>query len=181
MKILNNKLQTKINLRTQLNFPVEGVEFIDITPLILEKDVLKEITEKFEDYLKDKTIDYLVLPEARGFLFGTAVADRLNIGIIPVRKKGKLPPNFVEASFDFVKEYGKGTFEMPKLVNDTYEGKNFFIIDDVYATGNTIKSINEMIVSLGGNVIGVGCVINIPALNDDKNLYSIIDIEETND
>lgn len=180
MKILKNELQTKINLRTQLNFPVEGVEFIDITPLILEKNVLREITEKFVEFLKDKSVDYLVLPEARGFLFGTAVADRLNIGVIPVRKKGKLPSNFVEVAFDYIKEYGKGTFEMPKLVNDSYEGKNFYLIDDIYATGNTIKSIADMIKSLGGNVLGTGCVVNIPALNNDKDLFSLIDIEETN-
>jgi len=178
MKILKNELTNELNLRTQLNFPAEGVEFIDITPLILQKEVLNEITNKFVEELKDKNLDYLVLPEARGFLFGTAVADRLNVGVIPVRKKGKLPPNFVEATFDFTKEYGKDTFEIPKLVNDTYEGKRFYVIDDIYATGNTIKSIIKTIEGLGGNVIGAGCVVNIPALNNDKDVLSFIDIEE---
>jgi adenine phosphoribosyltransferase len=178
MKILKNELTNELNLRTQLNFPAEGVEFIDITPLILQKEVLNEITNKFVEELKDKNLDYLVLPEARGFLFGTAVADRLNVGVIPVRKKGKLPPNFVEATFDFTKEYGKDTFEIPKLVNDTYEGKRFYVIDDIYATGNTIKSIIKTIEGLGGNVIGAGCVVNIPALNTDKDVLSFIDIEE---
>ena len=87
---------------------------------------------------------------------------------------------YVELSFDFIKEYGKGTFEIPKLVNDSYEGKNFYIIDDIYATGNTVKAIIEALKTLGGNVVGVGCVVNIPALNDDNDVYSIIDIEETN-
>ena len=181
MKILKNELESELNLRTQLNFPAEGVEFIDITPLILQRNVLEEITTKFYEELKDKELDYLVLPEARGFLFGTAVADRLKVGVIPVRKKGKLPPNFVEATFDFTKEYGKDTFEIPKLVDGKYEGKRFYVIDDIYATGNTIKSIVKTISDLGGIVVGTGAVVNIPALNDDKDVFTLIDVEETNE
>ena len=178
MKILRNELSNELNLRTQRDFPKDGIEFIDITPLILQKNVLEEITNKFVDELKDKKIDYLVLPEARGFLFGTAVADRLKVGVIPVRKKGKLPPDFVESTFDFTKEYGKDTFEIPKLVNDTYENKNFYIIDDIYATGNTIKAIVNTLQQLGGTVVGTGCVVNIPALNNDSRVFTLIDIEE---
>ena len=178
MKILKNDLTNEINLRAQKDFPTPGIEFIDITPVILQKNVLDEITNRFVEELKDKELDYVVLPEARGFLFGTAVADRLKVGVIPVRKQGKLPPDFVEKTFDFTKEYGKGTFEIPKLVNDNYAEKNFYIIDDIYATGNTIKAIRKAIEELGGNVLGAGCVVNIPALNDDKDVFSLIDIEE---
>lgn len=178
MKILNNKLKTELNLRTQMNFPKEGIEFIDITPLILQKDVLKEITDMFVDELKDKNVDYLVLPEARGFLFGTAVADRLECGVLPVRKKGKLPPMYVETAFEYEKEYGKDVLELPKLVNDSYEGKIFYIIDDIYASGNTIIAIKKAIESLGGNVLGYGCVVNIAPLNDDKELFSLVEISE---
>jgi len=178
MKILNNKLKSNLNLRTQMNFPVEGIEFIDITPLILQKDVLKEITDMFTGELKDKSIDYLLLPEARGFLFGSAIADRLGCGVIPVRKKGKLPPMYVEKTFEYTKEYGKDVFELPKLVNESYEGKKFYIIDDIYATGNTIKALRETVESLGGNVIGYGCVVNISPLNDDKDVFSLVEISE---
>ena len=179
MKILKNDLSEELNLRTEMDFPVKGIEFIDITPLIIQKNVFSEITDKFYEELKDKKIDYLVLPEARGFLFGTSVADRLNVGIIPVRKKGKLSPKYVETRFDYVKEYGVDSLELPTLVNENYEGKNFYIIDDIYATGNTINAIAEAIKKLGGNVVGAGCVINIPALNNDKDLFSLVDIEET--
>ena len=178
MKILNNKLKSNLNLRTQLNFPTEGIEFIDITPLILQKEVMNEITDMFVEELKDKEIDFLALPEARGFLFGTSVADRLNIGVIPVRKKGKLPPDYVETTFDFEKEYGKDVFELPKLVNDSYSGKNFYIIDDIYATGNTIKALREALINLGGNVVGHGCVVNISPLNNDKEVFSLVEISE---
>ena len=178
MKILRNELSEELNIRTQVDFPIKGMEFIDITPLIIQKKVLEEITEKFVEELKDKNIDYLVLPEARGFLFGTPVAGRIGAGVLPVRKKGKLPPNYIEASFEYEKEYGKDILELPKLVNDGYSGKNFYIIDDLFATGNTIKAIASAIEELGGNVVGYGCVLNIPSLNDDKELFSLIDIEE---
>ena len=178
MKILKNMLKSDLNIRTEKDFPIKGIEFIDITPLILQKETLKEITDKFVEEIKDKNIDYIVGPEARGFLFGAIVAKELNIGFIPVRKKGKLPPTTVEISFDYEKEYGKDYLELPKLVNKTYKDKNFYIIDDIYATGNTLKSIKNAIISLGGNIIGEGVVLNIVELNDNKDLFSLIDVNE---
>ena len=178
MKILANKLKCDLGFRTQLDFPAKGVEFIDITPLILQKEVLKEITDMFEEELKNKNIDYLLLPEARGFLFGTAVADRLGCGVIPVRKKGKLPPDYVESSFEYIKEYGKDEFELPKLVNESYANKTFYIIDDIFATGNTIKALKKAVEDMGGIVLGYGCVVNIAPLNDDKEVFSLVDISE---
>ena len=178
MKILNNKLKNKINIRTEKDFPIKGIEFIDITPLIIDKDVFKEITELFLEEVKDKEIDYIIVPEARGFLFASSIATKLNVGVIPVRKKGKLPPSTVEKGFAYEKEYGLDMLELPKLINTTYEDKNFYIIDDIYATGNTLRSIKDTIRSLGGNVVGEGVVINIKELNDNPNLFSIIDVNE---
>lgn len=178
MKILKNNLDNELNIRTEKDFPIKGIEFIDITPLILQKDVLKEITDKFVLELKDKNIDYIVAPEARGFLFGSSIATELNVGLVPVRKKGKLSPSTVEVQFDYEKEYGKDTLELPKLVNDSYSGKNFYIVDDIYATGNTMNAIINAIKSLGGNVVGHGVVMNIVELNDDKEVFSLIDINE---
>ena len=178
MKIINNKLDFDLNLRTEKDYPIKGIEFIDINPLMIQKETLKEITDKFVNELKDKNIDYIVAPEARGFLFGSMVAYALNIGLVPVRKKGKLPPTTVEKTFDYEKEYGKDTLEIPKLVNDNYNGKRFYIIDDIYATGNTLKSIKYAIISLGGNVVGEGVILNIVELNDNKELFSLIDINE---
>lgn len=179
MKILKNNLTNQLNLRTEKDFPVKGVEFIDITPLILQKNILSEITDKFIEEIKDKKIDYIVAPEARGFIFGTSVAVKLNVGCIPVRKMGKLPKSVVEKRFDYMKEYGVDILELPKLVHAKYKGKRFYIIDDIYATGNTAKAITNAIESLGGIVIGVGVVLNIKELNNDK-IYSIIDVNEEN-
>lgn len=178
MKIIKNVLKNELNIRTEKNYPIEGIEFIDITPLILQKDTLKEITEKFVEELKDKQIDYIVAPEARGFLFGTAVANALNVGCIPVRKKGKLPPTTVKMQFEYEKEYGKDILELPKLVKQDYDNKKFYIVDDIYATGNTMKAIKNAIEKLGGEIIGEGVVMNIVELNDNKKLFSLIDVNE---
>ena len=179
MKILKNNLNCELNIRTEKDFPAKGIEFIDITPLIIQKDILAKITNTFANELKDKKIDYILAPEARGFLFGSCVATKLGIGLIPVRKKGKLPPTTVEKTFDYIKEYGKDSLEIPKLVQDSYQGKNFYILDDIYATGNTHRAIEKAVIALGGNVVGVGVVLNIKELNNNKDLFSIIDINES--
>ena len=80
--------------------------------------------------------------------------------------------------FEYEKEYGKDILELPKLVNDEYKNNNFYIIDDIYATGNTMKAIKESIKALGGNVVGEGVVMNIVELNDNKELFSLIDVNE---
>lgn len=178
MKILKNEIKNKLNIRTEKDFPIKGIEFIDITSLILQKDVFNEIIERFVEELKGKRIDYIVMPEARGFLFGTSVANRLNIGSIPVRKKGKLPPTTVEKQFEYKKEYGKDILELPKLVNEKYENKRFYIIDDIYATENTLTTIKKNIEDLGGIVVGEGVVLNIIELNNNKELFSLIDVSE---
>ena len=178
MKILNNKLKNELNIRTEKDFPIKGIEFIDITPLLIQKETLKEITKLFVEELKDKNIYYIVTPEARGFLFASSIANELNVGVVPVRKKSKLPPTVVEKEFAYEKEYGLDMLELPKLVNTDYKDKNFYIIDDIYATGNTMRAIKDTIKSLDGNVVGEGVVMNIKELNDNTEVFSLIDINE---
>lgn len=178
MKILKNNLKSELNIRTQMNFPIEGIEFIDINPMLIDKEVYNEIIQKFIEEIQNKNIDYIISPEARGFLFGCPVASKLNIGFIPVRKKGKMPPTTVEKAFEYEKEYGKDILELPKLINnESYKDKNFYIIDDIYATGNTARAIKETVQSLCGNILGTGVVINIKELNND-NVFSLIDVNE---
>lgn len=178
MKILKNMLGSKLNIRTEKNFPIEGIEFIDINPMLIDKDVYNEVIEEFIQEIQDKNIDYIISPEARGFLFGCPIANKLNIGFIPVRKKGKMPPTTVEVGFEYEKEYGKDILELPKLIsNESYKDKNFYIIDDIYATGNTARAIKDAVQKLGGNILGIGVVINIKELNNDE-VFSLIDINE---
>lgn len=178
MKILKNKLKNELNIRTEKNYPIEGVEFIDIMPLIIQKETLKEVIDLFVEEIRNKNVDYIIAPEARGFLLGSALADRLNIGCVPVRKKGKLPPTTVETKIEYEKEYGKDIVELPKLVNTTYENRNFYILDDIYATGNTMEKIKETIERLGGRVLGEGVILNIVELNNNKEVFSLIDVNE---
>lgn len=178
MKILKNELKSELNIRTEKNFPKEGIEFIDIMPLIIQKETFKEIIQKFVEEIQNKEVDYIVGPEARGLIIGAAIANELNIGFIPVRKAGKLPPSTVEMKFEYEKEYGKDMLELPKLVYEEYEGKNFYLVDDIYATGNTMKAIKQAIVDAGGIIKGEGVIMNIKELNNDSHIYSLLDINE---
>ena len=178
MKLLKNVLKKELNIRTEKDYPIKGVEFIDIMPLFLQKDILNEMIERFTYELKEKKIDYVVVPEARGFLLGAAIANKLNIGCIPVRKKGKLPPTAVVKQFEYEKEYGKDILELPKLVNEDYNGSRFYIIDDICATGNTLEAIKHAIEDLGGIVVGEVVVMNIVELNNNKEMFSLIDVNE---
>ena len=178
MKILKNELKSELNIRTEKNFPKEGIEFIDIMPLIMQKEIFNEIIDKFVEEIQNKNIDYIVGPEARGLILGAAIANKLNLGFIPVRKAGKLPPSTVEKIFEYEKEYGKDILELPKLVNEQYKGKNFYLIDDIYATGNTLKAIKQAIQESGGIVKGEGVIMNIKELNNDSHIYSLLDVNE---
>lgn len=178
MKILKNELKNNLNIRTEKNFPKQGIEYIDIMPLIMQKETFNEIVQKFKQELEEKEIDYIVAPEARGLIIGGALANKLGVGFIPVRKKGKLPPSTIEKRFEYEKEYGKDILELPKLVNETYIGKKFYIVDDIYATGNTIKAIQKGIEELGGIIKGKGVIMNIKELNNDSDIYSILDVNE---
>lgn len=128
MKILKNNLKSELNIRTEKDFPKKGIEFIDIMPLIIQKETFSEIIETFTKEIKDKKVNYIVGPEARGLILGAAIAKELEIGFIPVRKAGKLPPTTVEKQFEYEKEYGKDKLEIPKLVNEDYKGKRFYIV-----------------------------------------------------
>ena len=106
------------------------------------------------------------------------LATSLDCGFISVRKAGKLPPTTVVSTATYDKEYGKDTLELPKLVNESYENKRFYIVDDLYATGNTINAIRDKIEEMGGIVVGDGVLINIKELNNRDDLFSLIDINE---
>ena len=178
MKILKNELKSELNIRTEKDFPKKGIEFIDIMPLIIQKETFSEIVDKFVEEIKDKKVEYIVGPEARGLILGAVIANKLNIGFIPVRKAEKLPPTTVEKTFEYEKEYGKDKLELPKLVKEEYKNKRFYIVDDIYATGNTMNAIIQAIQELQGIVVGKGVIMNIVELNKEVNLFSLLDINE---
>ncbi len=178
MKMIKNKLKSVLKIRTEKDFHKKGIEFIDITPLFLQKETLKEMNNLFVKEIKKHEVDYIVGPEARGFLLGSMLSISLGVGFIPVRKQGKLPPTTVEGKVNYTKEYGDDVLELPKLVEESYKGKKFYLVDDIYATGNTMNAIKTKIEELGGIIAGEGVILNIVELNNKKDLFSLIDINE---
>ncbi|NLY45012.1 MAG: adenine phosphoribosyltransferase [Tissierella sp.] len=153
-------MDLKSKIRVIEGFPVEGISFKDITTLIKDKEAYKYAIDKIVEDLKGKDIDYIVGPEARGFLFGAAVAYALGVGFIPVRKPGKLPG--VTASNEYELEYGTNTLEIhTDAIN---KGDKIAIVDDLLATGGTVISAAKLIESLGGEVIAMEFLIELEDL-----------------
>lgn len=148
-------------LRYIEDFPVKGVKFIDISPKLADKEDFSKIIKEMSSKVPKDT-DYIIAPESRGYIFGTAVADKLNIGFVPIRKPGKLPEELV-ISVEYCKEYGKDMLCLPK--NDNYSNKKFYFIDDVLATGGTLEASKKLIEKCGGKHVGSGVYINIKELN----------------
>ena len=154
-------MDLKKTIRVIEGFPKEGISFKDVTTLLQDKDALKYTVDTIVSYLKDKNIDVIVGPEARGFLFGFALASKLNIPFILVRKAGKLPYKTISYEYDL--EYGSAKVEMQ--VNEIQPGWNVLIHDDLLATGGTVASVAKLIEQVGGEVISLNFVIELTGLN----------------
>ena len=123
------------------DFPKEGISFKDITTLISDGEALKEAVDKMAEFFKDKNIDLVVGPEARGFIFGVPVAYALGAGFVPVRKPGKLPADTVKVEYDL--EYGSDILEIHK--DAIKPGSRVAIVDDLLATGGTIAAVTKLV------------------------------------
>lgn len=153
-------MELKDKIRIVENFPKEGISFKDVTPLLQDKDALKETIEIIANYLKDKNIDVIAGPEARGFLFGVPVATALNVGFIPVRKPGKLPYETLSIEYDL--EYGSNILEIHK--DAIKKGQRVAIVDDLLATGGTVEAATKLIEEAGGEVVSLAFVIELTEL-----------------
>lgn len=142
------------------NYPEEGIIFRDITPLMADGDAFKEATQQIVNYAKELGADVVVGPEARGFIVGCPVAYALEIGFVPVRKKGKLPREVIEV--DYSLEYGSNTLTMHK--DALKAGQKVLITDDLLATGGTIKATIDLVEKLGGVVVGCAFLIELEEL-----------------
>ena len=146
-------------------FPKEGISFKDITPLLQNGDAFKYSIEKFVEFAKSVGADAIVGPESRGFIFGTPVAYAMNIGFVPIRKPGKLPREVISEAYAL--EYGQNVLCMH--VDAIKPGDKVVIIDDLLATGGTLKATCNIVEKLGGEVVGISCVIELLAL-EGRNL-----------
>lgn len=145
-------MDLKRYIRDIPDFPQKGVMFRDITTLLKEPEPFKYVIDTVVDKYKDQKVDKLVSVEARGYIFGGAIAYLLNCGFVPVRKPGKLPAETV--GLEYTLEYGTNTIEMHK---DAIEpGERVLVFDDVLATGGTVQATCKLIEQLGGKV--VACV-----------------------
>ena len=156
----------KEKIRVIENFPKEGISFKDITTLIGDGDGLKASIDEIVTYLKDKEIDFVVGPEARGFIFGVPVAYALGVGFVPVRKPGKLPYETISMKYDL--EYGQDELQIHK--DAIKPGQRVAIVDDLLATGGTIKAVADLVESAGGVVVSLDFVIELTGLEGKKKL-----------
>ena len=144
----------------------KGVVFWDITPLLKDKHTFKECIKQMADHCRDKDVDVIVSSEARGFIFGAALAYELGVGFVPIRKKGKLPSKAV--SLTYKKEYESDTIEIHE--DSIKPGQKVLLIDDLLATGGTIKANAELVEKLGGKIVGMGFLIELGYLHGRQNL-----------
>src|SRR5439155_5169022 len=142
------------------DFPKPGILFRDITPLLASPSGLGLAVELLANPFRGKNIDLVIGAESRGFIFGTAVACCLSAGFGLVRKPGKLPHKRVAMSYDL--EYGKDTLEMH--ADQIVRGQRVLIVDDVLATGGTMKACVDLVKHLGGELVGVAVLIELEAL-----------------
>lgn len=171
-------MKLKESIRIIEGFPKEGISFKDITTLLKDGETFKAAIDELVNYLKDKNIDIVVGPEARGFLFGTPVAYALGAGFVPVRKKGKLPCETIKVEYDL--EYGTDILEIHK--DAIKEGQRVAIVDDLLATGGTMESVVKLIESLGGEVVSLDFLIELTDLKGRERLknYDVMSLVEYN-
>ncbi|MDY0277624.1 MAG: adenine phosphoribosyltransferase [Acholeplasma sp.] len=158
------------------NFPKNGILFRDITPLMADGKAYKYATNKLVEFAKSKNANLVVGPEARGFIFGCPVAYDLGVGFVPVRKPGKLPRETESVKYEL--EYGHNELSIHR--DDIKKGDRVLIIDDLLATGGTIKATIELVERLGGVVAGVAFLIELKDLNGKELLknYDVLTLIE---
>ena len=148
------------------DFPVEGILFRDITPLMQDGDAFHEACSQLIEYAKKIGAEVIVGPESRGFIFGCPVAYELNIGFVPVRKPNKLPRKTVSVKYDL--EYGSNELHMHE--DSIKPGQKVLIIDDLLATGGTVEATIKLVEQLGGEVAGCAFLIELEDLKGRERL-----------
>lgn len=161
------------------NWPKPGVQFKDITTIMDNGEAFGYAVDQIAKFAKDKDVDIIVGPEARGFIIGCPVAYKLGIGFAPVRKPNKLPRETISYEYDL--EYGTNTLEIHK--DAIKKGQRVLITDDLLATGGTIEAAIHLVEELGGIVVGLAFLIELNYLNGRDKIkdYEIISLLEYNE
>ena len=156
----------KSRIRHVPDFPKAGILFYDITTLLQDREGFRMAIDAVATPFVDQAIDVVVGIESRGFIFGSAVADRLGAGFAPVRKPGKLPSTTMRASYDL--EYGSDALEIHD--DAVRAGQRVLIVDDLLATGGTAKAANDLVSRLGGQVHALAFLIELVGLHGREKL-----------
>lgn len=164
-------LEDRINdlVREVPDFPKEGINFKDITPLFSNPEESKNIIKYFSENLKEQQVDVIAGIESRGFLYGFPLALEMNLPFVLIRKKGKLPPETISIAYDL--EYGSAEIEIIK--DAIQEGQKVHIHDDLLATGGTAAAAGELIRKVGGEVQGYSFLAELSFLNGKNSLADI--------
>jgi adenine phosphoribosyltransferase len=168
------KNDLKKYIRDIPDFPKTGILFKDITTLLNDKDAFRKAVNLLAKDYQKQNIDMVVAVEARGFILGGAVAHRLGAGFVPVRKKGKLPSKTISETYDL--EYGTDTLEIHE--DAIKPGARVLIIDDLLATGGTVKAVAELVKKLKGEIAGIAFLIELKFLKGKEKLkdYPILSL-----
>ena len=177
-------MSLKEKIRTIPDFPKEGIMFRDITSLLADpsgfKQTIDMLVEKYQSYSGENKIDIICGIEARGFIIGAAMAYKMNLGFIPIRKKGKLPGKTI--SQDYQLEYGTDTIEIHDDSLD--KDQNVLLVDDLLATGGTALGANKLITKCGARVVEACFIVDLPDLGGGAKLeeagvpwFALVDFE----
>lgn len=156
----------KSRIRDIPDFPREGILFKDITTVLNHPEAFKNSINLLAERYKGQNIDYIAGIESRGFIFGSALAYKMNLGFIPIRKPGKLPAKTEKVSYEL--EYGTDSLEIHSDALDP--GKKVLIVDDLLATGGTADAAVKLVRKIGGEVVGVAFVVELEFLKGREKL-----------
>ncbi len=159
-------MDLKTKIREVPDFPKKGILFYDITTLLSDPLALKTAVDRLAAPYLTKNINKVVGIESRGFIFGAPLAERLNVGFVPVRKPGKLPSERIEEPYDL--EYGTDALCIHK--DAILPGEQVLIVDDLLATGGTMAATAKLIKRLGGDIVALACLIELIGLNGREKL-----------
>ena len=148
------------------DFPKPGISFKDITPLLASHDAFKTAIQIMANEYRDQSIDVITAAEARGFLFAAPLALELGVGVVPIRKPGKLP--YKKRSYSYQLEYGTDTLEMH--IDGINPGENVLVVDDLLATGGTVEACCKMIEQSECNIVGCAFLIELAFLDGKSRL-----------
>ncbi|MBC8495990.1 adenine phosphoribosyltransferase [archaeon] len=157
-------MDLKEKIDTIPNWPIKGIMFRDITTLLKDPEGFREMNRLFYERYKDTDIVAVVGVEARGFIMGAVLADKMGVSFIPIRKKGKLPPEVVTEEYQ--KEYGPDIIEIKK--NAINPGSKVLLIDDLLATGGTVIAAGNLLKKVGAEIVECAFVVDLPDIGGKK-------------